>query len=155
MAIRSIRVVITLGTLFLLIPLTLIAQGQRDVAPLRSWSAPLFWQPSQAESKAAFVRQMLAGNFRNENASFDITTDAQTPANSLVFVGMTPCRVVDTRPDQGFPSPFGAPNLAGGATRTFPVQSSTRCSIPSIAQAYSLNVPVAPVAFPQYITVRP
>ena len=90
---------------------------------------------------------MQAGNIGNNNASFAITPDAQTPANSLVFVAMTHCRVVDTRPDQGFTGTFGPPNLVGGMSRTFPIQSSTRCSIPSIAQAYSFNVTVVPFVF--------
>src|SRR5205823_344689 len=123
--------------LLLLLPVTVIAQLQRDVAPLTPWAAPLFWQPNQPESKAAFERQMLAADARSENAFSGLTPDAQTPANSLVFVGMTPCRIVDTRIMQGFTGAFGPPNLIAGASRTFPIQSSSTCSIPSIAQAYS------------------
>src|SRR5438105_198648 len=141
--------------LLILLPVTVIAQLQRDVAPLTPWAAPLFWQPVQSESKAAFERRMLGGNAGKEYASSDITADAQTPANSLVFVGMTPCRLVDTRIMQGFTGAFGPPNLIAGASRTFPIQSSSTCSIPSIAQAYSFNITVVPFGFLGFITVWP
>src|SRR5262249_46174362 len=36
------------------------------------------------------------------------------------------------------------PYLVGGTSRTFPIQSSLNCTIPSIAQAYSFNVTVVP-----------
>src|SRR5262245_44499781 len=84
-------------TVFLLvvIPVSGMAQFQTDIAPLRQWQAPLFWQPTPAESQPFAAADQV---------------NATTPANSLVFVGMTPCRVVDTRASQGFPSPFGTPS---------------------------------------------
>src|SRR5262249_18676083 len=86
------------------------------------------------------------------DASSNIMTDATSPANALVFVGMTPCRVVDTRNANGT---LGGPALVGGATRTFPIPTSTTCSIPSIAQAYSFNITVVPSGFLNYLTVWP
>ncbi|HYK58171.1 MAG TPA: tail fiber domain-containing protein [Bryobacteraceae bacterium] len=79
------------------------------------------------------------------------------PANAvpLVFVAMTPCRVVDTRASQGFPAPFGAPPLVAGASRTSPLQSSTLCSIPAAAQAYSLNFTVVPAGPTGFLTAYP
>jgi hypothetical protein len=68
---------------------------------------------------------------------------------------MTPCRVVDTRNGQGFTGFFGPPALAAGVFRTFPIQSSTNCSIPAIAQAYSFNITVIPSGFLDFITVWP
>src|SRR5215468_7560814 len=68
-----------------LMPLALTAQGQLNVVPLKHWTAPPYWQLSESERDAAGP-----------------TPRAQSPANSLVFVGMTPCRVVDTRSGQGF-----------------------------------------------------
>ena len=61
-------------------------------------------------------------------------------ASALAFYPLTPCRLVDTRNATG---PLGGPYLAAGQPRAFPVQSST-CSIPSTAQAYSLNVTAIP-----------
>src|SRR5438067_1448283 len=120
--------------LLVVFPITLIAQLQRDAAPLTPWPAPLYWQPTQAEN------QIGAANLN----MLDAKIDAATPANSLVFVGMTPCRIADTR-DATFPAGFGPPSLTGQASRTFAIQSlSSRCPVPSIAQAYSFNITVVP-----------
>jgi hypothetical protein len=43
----------------------------------------------------------------------------------------------------------------GGGTRTFPIPSSTACSIPASAGAYSFNVTVVPPGFLDYITMWP
>jgi endosialidase-like protein len=135
---RLIRTIIPIGTLFV-IPFTVLAQAPLDV-PLRPWPAPLFWQPAPAENRLFAAADQV---------------NATTPANSLVFVGMTPCRLVDTRNGSGFTSLFGPPNLAGGVKRTFPIQSSTTCSIPAIAQAYSFNITIVPPAFVDFVTVGP
>src|SRR5204863_1200314 len=47
------------------------------------------------------------------------------------------------------------PSLIGGASRTFPIQSSAACAIPSIAQAYSFNITIVPPGFLDFITVWP
>jgi hypothetical protein len=52
LATRSIRVALIFGALSLLIPFTLMAQVQPDVAPLTQWPAPLFWQPNNNEDQA-------------------------------------------------------------------------------------------------------
>jgi Chaperone of endosialidase len=115
-------------------PVMLTSQVRRnpDAVALRYWPAPLYWQP-----QAAQAANLPAG------------------ANPLVFVGMTPCRIADTRASQGFPSPFGAPSLAAGASRTFPIPSSTTCSIPAAAQAYSLNITVVPQGLIGFLTAYP
>src|SRR5262245_558005 len=127
----------------ILFPIIVMAQLQRDIVPLRPWAAPLYWQPPQAENSTAFLNAS-----RN-----DVSADATTPANALVFVGMTPCRVVDTRNANGT---FGGPALVGGTARTFPILSSPPpCSIPAIAQAYSFNVTIVPSGFVDFVTVSP
>jgi Chaperone of endosialidase len=106
------------------------AQPLRDPVPLRHWSAPLYWQPDLVQPRPL------------------VTTP--TDPNPLTFVAMTPCRVVDTRTGSGFTGAFGPPSLVGGVSRTFPMQSSSTCSIPAGAQAYSLNntvVPQGPIGF--------
>jgi hypothetical protein len=115
-------------------PLTVIAQVRRnpDPAILRHWPAPLYWQPQTAEA-----------------ASFP------AGANPLAFVAMTPCRVVDTRASQAFPAPFGPPSISAGSARTFPLQSSTTCSIPAAALACSLNITVVPAGPTGFITAYP
>jgi trimeric autotransporter adhesin len=137
--------------LLILLPIIAVAQA-RDAVPLQSWPAPLFWQPSQSEHQAALAERP---GIRAQEVGSDIGPAATSPANSLVFVGMTPCRVVDTRTGSGFSGAFGPPSLVGGVSRTFPIQSSTTCSIPSIAQAYSFNITVVPPGFLDYITVWP
>jgi hypothetical protein len=103
-----------------------------DPVVLKHWAAPLYWQPRAAG----------AGS------------QALDP-NPLVFVAMTPCRVVDTRASQGFPPAFGPPSLVAGASRTFPVQSSASCPIPAAAQAYSFNVTAVPAGPSGFITAYP
>jgi hypothetical protein len=80
-----------------------------------------------------------------------------TAATALQFYPVAPCRLVDTRGlAVGFNgiSPFSGPSLSAGTTLTIPVQSTTEASantepapcgtIPSTAQAYSLNLTVVP-----------
>ena len=72
-------------------------------------------------------------------------------AGALTFHTATPCRVVDTRYGTGT---FGGPNMTAGGTRSFPVPSSA-CSIPSTAQAYSLNATVVPSGAFGWLTLWP
>src|SRR5262249_32594586 len=139
MATRSIHVIVTLITVSLLTPLTLTAQVQYDVVTLRPWPAPLYWQPNQTEMQIAAATKADATSSQ---------TNAATPAGARVFVGMTPCRIADTR-DGTYPAGFGPPSLVGNATRTFAIQSlGSPCPVPSIAQAYSLNITVVPPGNP-------
>src|SRR5579872_1165169 len=85
------------------------------------------------------------------SALWFFTTTTQSTPTGLRFVPVTPCRVVDTRNAQG---PFGGPMIAGGTSRDVPVPSSP-CSIPSGAQAYSLNITVVPPGPLTYLTVWP
>src|ERR1039458_9425866 len=117
----------------------------RDMVPLKPWAAPLYWLPTSAESQAAAAAQAAAA----------VNANADLPGNALVLVGITPCRLVDTRAGQGFIGEFGPPGLAGNSQRTFVIQSSTTCAIPSIAQAYSLSVTVVPHRPLGFLTVYP
>jgi hypothetical protein len=133
-----------LAVVFLaLVPISAIAQRQSDAVPLRTWAAPLFWQPGLSEFSAEQPNKLSNG------------ADATTPANALVFVAMTPCRIADTRNGSPFGGAFGPPSLAGGQSRTFPIQASTTCVIPNIAQAYSFNITLVPSGFVNFITVWP
>ena len=76
---------------------------------------------------------------------------APPAASTLAFYPVTPCRVVDTRNANG---PFGGPSLGAGGTRSFTVPQSS-CGIPTTAQAYSLNMTVAPPGPLDYLTVWP
>jgi hypothetical protein len=74
-----------------------------------------------------------------------------SPQNTLHFVPVVPCRIADTRASNG---PFGGPALAGGSTRAFIIPNSV-CRIPVMAQAYSVNVTVAPSGSLGFVTVWP
>jgi len=134
-----------------LVPMTLSAQVARehDPVPLKNWSAPLYWQPAPAE------RETLNGPLTTL-APLATTTNLPLGTNALVFVAMTPCRAMDTRASQGFSGALGPPGLAGGLpVRTIPIQSSTTCPIPSLAQAYSFNVTVVSPGPLNYLTLYP
>ena len=133
-------------SLLIVLPMLLNAQlsRQHDPVALKHWLAPLYWQSTQASAEEHTVAP--AAN----------ATGLPANANPLVFVAMPPCRVVDTRTiGQGLTGAFGPPSLAAGAVRTFPVLSSTTCTIPAVAQAYSFEITVVPPGPLAYITAFP
>ncbi|MBI4905352.1 MAG: carboxypeptidase regulatory-like domain-containing protein [Acidobacteria bacterium] len=71
---------------------------------------------------------------------------APPSTGSLKFYPAAPCRVADTRAGQG-------PIAAGGTTRQFQVAGV--CGIPANAQAFSLNVTVAPSEPLAYLNLWP
>jgi hypothetical protein len=68
------------------------------------------------------------------------------------FVGVTPCRIVDTRAPAGT---FGGPALAAGAPRDFPLLSGPCAGLPPSVQAYSLNITVTNTLGPGFIQLYP
>ncbi|MGA8026598.1 MAG: chitobiase/beta-hexosaminidase C-terminal domain-containing protein [Bryobacteraceae bacterium] len=107
-------------------------------------------EPAPSVTYASYVTTAPA----RVQASSPVSTSETQPASStpaLQFVPVTPCRVVDTRNPDG---PFGGPELAGGASRTFNIPAGS-CSIPPNAAAYSLNVTVVPNGALGYLTVWP
>lgn len=72
----------------------------------------------------------------------------------LHFYSLKPCRVVDTRADQGKAGSFGPPGLAASAARTFPITASG-CGVPAAARAYSLNVTAVPPGPLDFLSVWP
>jgi uncharacterized membrane protein len=75
---------------------------------------------------------------------------AGSSTSGLQFFTMAPCRVADTRNAAG---PLGGPFIVGGASRSFPV--NTTCGIPATAAAYSLNFTAVPHGSLEYITAWP
>ena len=76
------------------------------------------------------------------------------------FVGITPCRIVDTRASQGFSGEFGPPALAANADRTFQMTGATtgtltQCGIPDTAVAISVNFTVTGFGGPGDLRVFP
>jgi hypothetical protein len=73
----------------------------------------------------------------------------------VAFVGVAPCRLVDTR-QAGFPAGYGQPALAGGVPRNFDLNSQPNCTgIPAGVEAYSLNFTVTNVQGPGFLKVFP
>jgi hypothetical protein len=65
---------------------------------------------------------------------------------SLTFVGITPCRILDTR-GLGFTLQAGPPSLVAGSDRTFQITGTVpglpaQCGVPSTAVAISVNFTV-------------
>lgn len=90
-----------------------------------------------------------------------ITQPGLAPTSSgtpLRFVSMTPCRLIETRPEynyEGRTGTFGPPFLTTGETRTFIPQNSNVCTIPAAAKAYVLNVTLVPKGNVDFVTVFP
>ncbi len=80
-----------------------------------NWPAPATWSP--------------------HSASRGVSTMASI-TSPLPFIGVTPCRVADTR-GNGFTGQYGPPALVANATRSFTIVG--QCSIPASAVAVSFN----------------
>jgi hypothetical protein len=123
-------------------PLSMCIPGYSQTQPLSptltNWPAPSYWQPESIaddiSAKASPVRE----------ASQVPRTAAAGATPALVFIAMTPCRLVDTRPEQGKTGAWGPPSLTGFSQRDFPIPTNPTCGIPAGAQAYSLNFTVTP-----------
>lgn len=72
-------------------------------------------------------------------------------AGELLFHPVKPCRIADTRLDQG---PLGGPALPRVMPRSFPVSLSS-CGIPNTARSYSLNVTLVPIESTAQVTLGP
>src|SRR5580658_3811384 len=126
-----------LGSLLILLPLTLAAQSlQERAVPLNNWPAPRQLKRSQfqTQQRVATPKLQLPGS---------ATTD------DLVFVPIKPCRLADTRPSQPYPA-LGTTPLAPLTPRTLTIAGS--CGVESTGflfpgpEAFSLNVTAVPPA---------
>src|ERR1019366_8408460 len=87
----------------------------------------------------------------NYNASSGTLWQIVNPGPPPVqFVAVTPCRLVDTRPQYGGNGP-----IQGGTSQSFPIPQEGGCNIPTTAVAYSLNVSVVPSGPLGYLTIWP
>jgi hypothetical protein len=107
-----------------LVPFTLTAASATpDVAPLRHWSAPLYYKLSSTNAAAA-------------------SASATAP---LAYVAIPPCRLADTRVGSGY-SALGSSPLAALTPVTLPIAGSCLTPASPVPLAYSLSVSVVPVA---------
>ncbi len=100
--------------LFLGLIAVLVAGFALGGEAIPNWTAPATWIPSKS-------------------AGLHTLTDVTAP---LPFVGITPCRVADTR-GNGFTGQYGPPSLVANANRNFTIAG--QCGIPSGASAVSFN----------------
>jgi hypothetical protein len=122
------------------------SEERRKGAGARSYRTTMFFRchPRNAIWRSAALTSLLTGIVAVSPVR------GQTVAN---FVGLTPCRVIDTR-DSRFGSNFGPPYVAAKSTRAFPIASSS-CGVPAGALGYSLNVTVVPHGPLPYLTIWP
>src|SRR6266545_2179638 len=95
-----------------------------------NWPAPATWSPHSASRGASTMGAITS---------------------PLPFIGVTPCRVLDTRNPVG---PFGGPAFSSGQTRSFTIPSGPCSGIPS-AGAYSLNFTVVNMIGFGFLTAWP
>src|SRR6266540_1482160 len=122
--------VLRLKALFPGLMAVLVAGFALSDEAIPNWPAPATWSP---HSVSRGVSTMGA-----------ITSP-------LPFIGVTPCRVLDTRNPVG---PFGGPAFSSGQTRSFTIPSGPCSGIP-IAGAYSLNFTVVNMTGFGFLTAWP
>lgn len=102
----------------------------QPIASPQNWPVPKYVlysaTPAEADSSLDSLDKQLA-------------LEKALPTNASSFVGITPCRMVDTRPGQGFSGAYGPPALTSSA-RDFVLAG--RCGVPANAVAVSLNFTV-------------
>ncbi len=101
-----------------------------------NWPTPLYWSPGGAA----------------QNARVDQKSTNAVPTAPLPFVGLTPCRIVDTR-NASFPAGYGPPALSAGVPRSFTLTG--QCGIAPEAQAVSLNITVVSPSGVGYVLLYP
>ena len=131
---------------FSILPLVLVLApmglpGQPIEPAIGNWPAPPMWQPPAAG------RLKDGENQRNRPEGME-----SLPSAPLPFVGITPCRVVDTRLVGGA---YGAPSLTAGVPRNFNIPLGPCSGIPPTAGAFSLNVTVTNTQGPGFILIYP
>lgn len=124
-------------------------QPQPNVSTLNSWDG-------RVKANAAIVPAGNAGAVDiYASGDTDLILDVNgyfEPTPGLDFYPTNPCRVFDSRNANG---PFGGPSLGANEVRQIAVQDSA-CSVPSGAQAYSLNITAVPkTASLGYLTIWP
>lgn len=107
---------------------------------IENWTAPRLWSPPAK----------LVPN--GELAPLEAAAAEAVPTPPLHFVGLSPCRLVDTR-GNGFTGQYGPPALTQGVPRNFVLAGE--CGISATAQAVSLNVTVTNPQGPGFILIYP
>jgi hypothetical protein len=88
----------------------------------------------------------------SSNFSRGGVTTQDDVTNGLAFIGVTPCRIVDTRGPTGA---FGGPSMVAGVPRSFPLPAGPCSGLPAAPLAYSLNITATNTKGVGYIKVYP
>ncbi len=114
--------------------------------PVANWAAPLYWSPGEPASDPAQRPDAESGGPPG------IRAKATVPTSPVPLIGITPCRIADTR-DGARPPGYGPPPLAAGNPRDFTLTGV--CGIAGAAQAVSLNITVVNPQGLGYILIYP
>ena len=128
--------------------------GTQASPPLVTNTSATSYSPGALSAGTLYFWRVVAKDSSSASGSAQwsfATPMASQPASALQFIPVAPCRIVDTRGDEG---PFGGPSMAAGELRAIAIPQSG-CGIPPTAQAYSLNVTVVPSARLSYLTLWP
>ncbi|HXN46297.1 MAG TPA: fibronectin type III domain-containing protein, partial [Bryobacteraceae bacterium] len=131
-----------------------VTAGGENVVPIASGLTTASYTATGLANGTPYYYKVSAVNAGGASALSNeatATPRATAPGSPLLFVPVTPCRVVDTRNTFG---PFGGPAMTADSTRSFAIPQSG-CGIPDTAQAYSLNVTVVPRGALSYLTLWP
>ena len=125
MSVRGVPMTRVLA-LVLALPSLLLGQANDEVY-LENWSAPPYWQAqaATAETGSSFAAKSAEGGVN---------------PSPVPFVSLAPCRLADTRPENGFPPPYGPPAMSPQVNRDFTVAGE--CGVPVGASAVSFNFTV-------------
>jgi hypothetical protein len=116
---------------------------------VQNWNAPPYWSPLSAISAGRDTDRA------SESPRALSVAAALVSTSPLPFIGVDPCRLVDTR-EAGFPAGYGAPALVGGSPRNFDLNDDPLCTgIPASVGAYSLNITVTNAQGPGFIKIYP
>ncbi|MBL8229255.1 MAG: hypothetical protein JNL98_12285 [Bryobacterales bacterium] len=108
---------------------------------------------------AAFARQGFL-EVMGQRVEVSQPSSAPPPGSSagLRFVAISPCRVMETRPEYNFEGrtgAFGPPYIRSGETRTLAMAQSNVCRLPATAKAYVVNITLVPRGGLDFVTIWP
>jgi PKD repeat protein len=127
--------------------LTYSATGLPTGATLDEETGEFSWTPASNQTGTHEVTFSVSDGMGG-SVSEQITIRVSA---GLKFYTLTPCRVVDTRLENGA---YGSPSLEHDTTRSFVMTG--QCGIPATAKAVSLNATIAgPASGPGFLTLYP
>jgi hypothetical protein len=136
--------VFCLAGLSLVFASNLLARPVKGAEEVPNWTIPGFEVLAAAQAMDP-SNGVEAEDLRSAQEKAVLTTPSS-------FVGITPCRIADTR-GLGFGGAYGPPSLSSGVPRDFILPG--RCDIPANAQAVSLNLTIVLPGGSGYLAVFP